>query len=96
MELLAADDPYEVAWRLWGRRLEDCPSVLAGNLMALWGALTDWVECKPGEELTAKREMVRAAREWLALDHDDREAVEGYLDYWLHDVCGYARSSEKG
>jgi len=40
--------------------------------------------------------MVRSAREWLSLDLADREAVERYLDYWVHDVCGYARPTGPG
>jgi hypothetical protein len=58
---------------------------------ALWGALTDWVEVKPDEEDIARAEMIRAAREWLALNPHDSDAVDAYLDYWLHDVCGYER-----
>lgn len=37
--------------------------------------------------------MVRAAREWLSLDLANREGLNSYLDYWKHDICGYARAT---
>lgn len=63
----------------------------AGSMYCLWGALTDWVELKPDEEARACAEMARAAREWLALDPRDSDAVCRYFDHWLYDVCGYKR-----
>ena len=63
----------------------------AGSMYVLWGELTDWVELKPDEQGRAETEMVRAAREWLALDRRDSKGVARYFDYWLHDVCGHER-----
>ncbi len=91
-QLLTADDPYEVGLQLWGASgRADEVGELSGNLCARWGALTDWEERKPHERGVARAEMVRAAREWLAIDPQDGNAVDVYLDYWLHDVCGYER-----
>ena len=53
----------------------------ATSLYLVWGALSDWEQDSAAD----------AAREWLALDHQDREAVRRYFDHWLHDVCGYDR-----
>jgi hypothetical protein len=89
-QLLTAENPYEVGLQLWGGAMSH-PGELAGNVQALWGSLTDWVERKPAEQDLATAEMVRAAHEWLALDLSSRGNVDRYLDYWLHDVCGYAR-----
>lgn len=94
-QLLTADDPYDVAVQLWetsGRAVE--ASALSGSICALWGALTDWVECRRDEEEFARGEMVRAARAWLALNVDDPDAVDRYFEYWLHEVCGYERRSD--
>jgi hypothetical protein len=62
----------------------------------MWGELTDRIELKPAEQGQAETEMVRAAREWLSLDLADRRAVTRYLDYWVHDVCGYAGRVDSG
>jgi len=92
-QLLTAADPYEVALRIWGDSMgavsESC--VLAHPMWLLWGALTDWVECKPEETELAKTQMVRAAQAWLALDRTDSATVDRYFDYWLYEVCGYER-----
>ena len=91
-QILRADDPYDLGLQLSGEAAnamsigED-----AGRMWWLWGALTDWVELKPDEEDRAFAEMARAAREWLALDPHDRDAVLRYFDHWLYDVCGYER-----
>ncbi len=63
----------------------------AVSMYNLWGDLTDWVELKPAEEDLAKAEMVRAAREWLALNPRDSDAVRRYFDHWLHDVFHHDR-----
>lgn len=91
--LLHADDPYDIGIRLWSEGMDSVRvGPYAGSICALWGALTDWVECKPDEEDLARTEMVNAAREWLSLNLDDVDAVNRYFDHWLHDVCGYERS----
>ncbi|BFU46694.1 hypothetical protein [Krasilnikovia sp. MM14-A1004] len=46
-DLLAADDPYDVGWQLWGDAMNHAGDQFAGNIQALWGSLTDWVELKP-------------------------------------------------
>ncbi|GIJ50380.1 hypothetical protein Val02_72660 [Virgisporangium aliadipatigenens] len=88
--LVTAEDPYEAGLELWGHAGRTAGELAVG-MQLIWGFLTDRVELKPEEGQQARAEMRRAAREWLALDLADRAAVEGYLDYWLHDVCGYDR-----
>jgi hypothetical protein len=96
-DLIATDDPYQVGLDIHGVSAHASMEVEpAGFMWLIWGALTDWIELKPDESEQAAAEMVRAAREWLALDLADREAVGGYLDYWVHDVCGYARRAGSG
>ncbi|MET7808489.1 hypothetical protein [Micromonospora chersina] len=98
MHLLAAEvseasDVYAAGLRLWkeaGRAVE--VGKLAGDLCALWGALTGWAELKPDEADKAEAAMRQAAQDWLGLNQADRCAFEGYLDHWLHDICGYERS----
>jgi hypothetical protein len=91
-QLLHADDPYDVGLQYMSGTINVLTSgEYAGSMCALWGALTDWVELRPAEEDSAKAEMLRAAREWLALNPRDSDAVARYFDYWLHDVCGYKR-----
>ncbi|MDN3355873.1 hypothetical protein [Actinomadura sp. DC4] len=71
-QLLDADDPYEVALQLMGdtANIFSIGEEFVGSMYALWGALTDWGELKPagGARPRAESEMVRAAREWLALN----------------------------
>jgi hypothetical protein len=91
-QILRADDPYDLGMQFMGETLDVITiGEYAGSMYCLWGALTDWVELKPDEEDSAFAEMVRAAREWLALDPHDRDAVRRYFDHWLYDVCGYER-----
>lgn len=96
-ELVATDDPYEVALEIYGvSALASLEIEPAGFVWLIWGELTDRMELKPDETEQAAAEMVRSAREGLSLDLADREAVERYLDYWVHDVCGYARPTGPG
>ena len=67
----------EVVWPLW----------------LIWGALTDWVEVKPEEEAKAKKEMLRASGEWLALNRHDADSRRAYLDRWVYDELGIERQS---
>ncbi len=93
-QILRADDPYDLGLLFMGETLDVMKiGEYAGSMYCLWAALTDWVELKPDEEDRAFAEMARAAREWLALDPHDGDAVLKYFDYWLYDVCGYERPS---
>jgi hypothetical protein len=88
--LLRTDDPYHVGLEFMGNTLDVFTiGEYAGSMYTLWGDLTDWVELKPTEEDLAKAEMVRAAREWLALNPRDSDAVRRYFDQWLYDVFGH-------
>ncbi|MEU6428251.1 hypothetical protein ABZ860_20350 [Microbispora sp. NPDC046973] len=94
-QLLHADDPYDVGLQLMGDTIE---VIITGeyeyavSMYNLWGDLTDRMELKPAEGDLAKAEMVRAAREWLALDCRDSDAVKRYFDHWLHDILHHDRS----
>jgi hypothetical protein len=61
-QLLRADDPYDVALQLWGDSAKFLTSEHSGNMSALWGALTDWVERKPDEEADVLRADVDSRR----------------------------------
>ncbi len=95
-QLLQADDPYELGLQFMGDTIEVITSgeyEYAVSMYTLWGDLTDWVELKPAEDDLAKAEMVRAAREWLALNPRDSDAVRRYFDHWLHDVFHHDRDA---
>ncbi|WP_133872578.1 hypothetical protein [Paractinoplanes brasiliensis] len=72
----AADDPAAILAALEGH-LET--EEFATSMYLLWGLIGD------------TGYAADAAREWLALDHRDRDAVRGYYDHWLFEVCGYQR-----
>jgi hypothetical protein len=55
----------------------------ATSLYLVWGYL--------GENEWEAGRAADAAREWLALDHTNRDAVRRYYDHWLYEVCGYPR-----
>ncbi|GAA2564599.1 hypothetical protein GCM10010435_41260 [Winogradskya consettensis] len=64
------------------------------GLNLIWGALTDEMDA-PGrgsseQDIEAVRHMKQAAFEWLSVQDapGDRAA---YLDFWVHDECGYSR-----
>ncbi|MGQ5262828.1 hypothetical protein ACTWLT_18980 [Micromonospora sp. ZYX-F-536] len=91
-QILRADEPYDLGLLFMGETLDVMTiGEYADSMYCVWGALTDWVELKPDEQDRAFAEMTRAAREWLALDPHDNDAVFRYFDYWLYDVCGYER-----
>lgn len=87
--ILGANDPYDVALELMGALIDFVAGHnVASRMYLIWGELTDWVDFQEPNEPMARAEMVRAAREWLALDTANNAAVNSYLDYWWYDVCG--------
>lgn len=86
--------PYDAAWNIWGTAFSlagKSPDVMH-PLWLIWGSLTDWVENRPAETQAAETAMLRAAKEWLALDHDHFIEVKAYLDRWVFDEMGYERN----
>jgi hypothetical protein len=84
-------DPYDAGIRVWSaafERAERHEEFWA--LWLLWGALTDWIECKPAETAQAIASMRRASREWLELGEDQPTRRE-YFDRWLYDEMGIER-----
>lgn len=73
--------------RIAVRSLADSPEIMHG-LSTLWEGLLE--PMRFGKE-AANRMVLLAAREWLALPHDDRGAMLAYLDRWIHDELGYGR-----
>jgi hypothetical protein len=69
----------------------------AGSVYVIWGSLTDWIDGpradEPGVYERAITDMRRAARQWLDL-RQAGEALEPYLDRWVHDECGYGRDQQ--
>jgi hypothetical protein len=87
--------PYDAAWIIWGKAASVLTSPeLLHPLWLIWGALTDWVENRPNERSEAESEMLRAAREWLALKRDDAMSRKAYLDRWVYKEMGYGRTEE--
>lgn len=88
-------EPYDWGSKVWGMAMgkaSESPDVM-WPLWLIWGALTDWVEVRPAEKSAAEQEMLRAAREWLALPEGDHAARESYLEGWVYDEMGYERKS---
>ena len=88
-------EPYDWARKIWSmamRKASESPDTM-WPLWLIWGALTDWVEVKPTEKSAAEQEMLRAAREWLALPQGDHVAKDSYLDRWGYDEMGYERKT---
>ena len=84
---------YDCGWNIWGKALSlasKSPDVMH-PLWLIWGALTDWVENRPEERGLAEAEMLRAAREWLALDRLSRSERDEYLQRWVYEEMGYER-----
>jgi hypothetical protein len=82
--LIKADDPSIPAAAIMAALHDHLESEeFATSLYLVWGVL--------GEGEWQAEQAVEAAREWLVLDHGDREAVRRYYDHWLYDVCGYDR-----
>jgi hypothetical protein len=82
-------EPYAAGWDVWATAFGLVPESpeLMGPLWLIWGGLTDRVEVRPEETAQANEAMLRAAREWLALD--DECVRTAYFDRWAHDELGY-------
>jgi hypothetical protein len=88
-------EPYDWGSKIWSMafgKASESPDTM-WPLWLIWGALTDWVELRPTEKSAAEQEMLRAAREWLALSQGDHAARDSYLDRWVYDEMGYERKS---
>ena len=88
-------DPYDAGIRAWSAALQHAERHEEfWALWLLWGALTDWIECKPAEATQAIESMQRAAREWLELG-DDPPSRRTYFDRWLYDEMGMERKASR-
>jgi hypothetical protein len=93
--LESGSDSYASGRRIWEiafTHAPDSPKVM-WPLWLIWGALTDRVEVKPQECAAAEQMMLRASREWLALDRRDEKARDAYLDRWVYDELGIERKT---
>jgi hypothetical protein len=93
--LEGCNDPYTVGRKIWEIAFAHAsisPEVV-WPMWLIWGALTDWVELKPEKEEKAKKEMLRASVEWLAIGRDDSDLRRAYLDRWVYDELGIERKS---
>jgi len=83
-QVIAADDPAVPAASILAALHDHLETEeFATSLYLVWGCL--------GESEWESDRAADAAREWLALDHHDHEAVRRYYDHWLFEVCGYER-----
>lgn len=86
--------PYDAGSEMWGLAMGSVGPGTDGEhchaLWLVWGALTDWVEVKPDEEVAAQAAMRRAAAEWLDA-REDETAWRAYFDRWLYEELGYER-----
>jgi hypothetical protein len=68
---------------------------LSASLHLIWGALTDEMDApgrgSPEQNAEAVRRMRRAAQEWLDACRDVGSRAR-YLDRWIYEECGYART----
>ena len=85
--------PYDSGRKIWGIAMAHASksNEIIWPLWLIWGALTDWAETKPDEQMQAEQEMLRAAREWLSLKPNDTKAKTAYLDRWVYDEMKYER-----
>jgi hypothetical protein len=83
-------EPYASGLKIWGAAMSvtDSPDLMH-PLWLIWGALTDWVENRPGEQVAAEAAMLRASREWLAIAASDEKSKSSYLDRWVYQEMGY-------
>jgi hypothetical protein len=82
--------PYSAGRSIWEvafTHAKDYPEPM-WPLWLIWGALMDWVEVKPQDKEQVEQEMLRASKEWLAIDRSDGDAREAYLRRWVHDELG--------
>ncbi|WP_250036061.1 hypothetical protein [Paractinoplanes maris] len=83
-QVIAADDPSVPAAAILAALHDHLETEdFATSLYLVWGCL--------GESEWEPDRAADAAREWLALDHHDRDAVRRHYDHWLYQVCGYQR-----
>jgi hypothetical protein len=89
-------DPYSAGLIIWEIALaqSSCSPETLHPLWLIWGALTDWVENRPQERANAEAELLRASREWLAIDTSDPAAKRAYLDRWVYEELGYERKRQ--
>lgn len=89
-------EPYAAGREMWGEAMSASGQGRDGShcyvVWLLWGALTDWAECKPAETVQAEAAMRRAAAEWLEVA-DDESRWRPFFDRWLYDEMGYERKS---
>jgi hypothetical protein len=89
------EEPYSAGRKIWEIAFTHAsisPDVV-WPLWLIWGALTDWVEVGPEEEEKAKKEMLRASGEWLALNRLDANLRRAHLDRWVRDELSIERKS---
>lgn len=99
--LVGVERAYDVGMRLLSLgidgRLDESTQVVAEPLWLIWGSLTDRVDGprggNDGAEDAAAQDMRRAASEWLAVVSDPARRT-AYLDRWVYEECGYARTEE--
>jgi len=83
VQIASASEPYSIATEVGGCVLEAITeSVTASRVYQVWAELTDRYELSPDERGETEAVMRRAARDWLAVKHDDA-ARDRYLDHWL-------------
>ena len=86
--------PYDGALKIWGEAMRLTPQSreVMWPLWLIWGALTDRVETQSHDDEETSREIMRAAKAWLALDIDDEAERKAYLDRWVYEEgLGYHR-----
>jgi hypothetical protein len=86
-------EPYASGLKIWETAMSshtDSPDLMH-PLWLIWGSLTDWVENRPEEQALAEAAMLRASREWLAIEASDESSKASYLDRWVYQEMGYER-----
>lgn len=85
VQIASAGEPYAIATEVGGCVLDAITeSVAASRVYQVWAKLTDRYELRPDERGETEAVMREAAREWLAVKHDDA-ARDRYLDHWVDD-----------
>ena len=88
-------DKYELGKEIWSLSMDlaDSSDWIYYPSWLVWGSLTDWVENKPEQRNEAENAMLRAAKEFLALN-GDLASEQVYFDRWVYDECGYERPTD--